>query len=186
MNDREKALATLRAAREALIDHIAQVIVDREDFTSEIVDGWSTATEEILDLGERLRRLTQVIDGMPPARVEPTKYQPATYGDYTGPASAGVTTLPTWDDFLHEINVHLFNNATHTLVSLSGMDSVIAREAVNIFNAQWDDPEFKAKAKSLRAQLRTGFTGSVILIQELFGVNEDIATRAYHSLRVAV
>ncbi len=96
--------------------------------------------------------------------------------------------LPTWDDFVREVEHENRNEASRILGVIARLDQPLAFQATNIFAAQYAlfPDDFRGKAMSLRAQLAAGAAGSVALIHELFGITGPKATEIYHSLRAVV
>lgn len=187
MNDRDRALATLRHARTLLAVKITDMVNANEHFAESLVDDWSDESEQVLDFGERLRRLNQVIDSLPREPVPTTNSADTFFNPSLGEPYKTLSLLPTWDEFVVEVNANHLDEAAVILASLAQIDTDTARRATDVFAEQaWTNPEFAAKANSLRAQLNANMQGSLNLIRELFGIGGKLAVQIYHSLRVAV
>lgn len=181
MTEREQAIETLKKARDLLADKITETVNADPDFAEALADEWSDAAEKVLELGERMRRLVQVIDYLPLPRPQPDFVQSDTLSCFA------VGSAPTWEDFLEEVELRNLPTAASLLASLTELDLQIARRATDVFVAQVNlDPTYMDKARSLRAQLACNTTGSLNLIRELFGIGGDVAVRAYNSLKVTM
>lgn len=187
MSEHRKAVEKLKAARDRLIARIVERVNDCDDFEDSFTDDFSNGDEAIMDFGERLYRLNQIINNMPfDARGEPVvsmsmTYEPPSYISQ----QLVVCQFPTWDDYLEAVLISDYRGAANTLVKLAEIDISVAEKATHIFAGQMNlDPEFEGKARSLRAQLAANTTGSLNLIRELFGITGPTAVRMYESLKV--
>jgi hypothetical protein len=150
----------------------------------------------VLELGDRLWRLNQMIHAMPPEPSEVSVTQAdARFTQPTGNNQIDLSPfviqqgvpLPTWQDFVQAVEDENRNDAARILGQIAQLDTALAFQATNVFAAQYAlVPEFKFKAMSLRAQLAAGAAGSVALIHELFGITGVKATHIYQSLRATV
>lgn len=192
MTDRDQAVATLKEARDLLAKKIIRMVNDDSNFAEGLTDEWSESGEVVLELGERMRRLVQVIDNLPlpsyvPSYVPDHVTEETFFDESLGAPYSPLPTLPTWDDFLYAIESARLDNATFILSNLARVEQHVAQNAVIVFAEQWkDEEEFRAKARSLRAQLMSNMNGSLNLIRELFGIGGTMAVGIYHSLKVAV
>lgn len=189
MSEHRKAVEKLKAARDALMARIVERVNDCDDFVESFSDEFSTGDEAILDFGERLYRLNQIINNMPFDAPD----EPAPDCVLFTPAPAVVTNhlivcqFPTWDDYLDAVLISDYRAATNILVKLAEIDITVAEKATHIFAGQMNlDPEFEGKARSLRAQLAANTTGSLNLIRELFGITGRTAVQMYEALRVTL
>ena len=189
MSRRNKAIHLLKMFRDELADALTDAVLDNDEWRN--LDGFSMSDEKVIELGDRLWRVNQIINSMPPEAV-------AAESSFTQPTGNQLVDLapfvitqgvprPTWDDFVREIEDENRNTASRILGEIAQLDPQLAFQATNVFAAQYVLlPEFKSKAMSLRAQLRCGAAGSVQLIHDLFGITGAKATEIYNSLRVAV
>lgn len=184
MSERNRAIETLRGARERLIEEITDLVnngnLGRDDLAEELSNRFmSGGGDGVLELGDRLNRLNILISAMPSDLPEPS-IADSNLSYVVSPS------LPTWNDFLDAIAEGNNRQAGILLTIMTGLDPEIAEQCANVFQGQYSlDPHFTGKANSLRAQLRCNVAGSLVLIKELFGVTGQTAVTVYQGLRVA-
>lgn len=187
MPDRNQAIQLLTAAREAVADRIADIVTEADDFVSDFTQPFSSHADELLELGERLTKLSYMISHMPSnarpndayfAEVEPYNVSMAmTYEPAQQPAS--------WDRFVEECDSRSLANATRELVALLRIDHIMAQRCVAHFAAKLvaDRDETVGKLNSLTAQLRINTSGTLNLLRELFNLHGQMAINVYNRLR---
>lgn len=192
MSRRNKAIHLMKMFRDELADALTEAVLDNDEWRN--IDGYSTGDEKVMELGDRLWRLNQMIHAMPAE----TELTPAdtTFIQPTGKPHLDLSTfviqqgvpLPTWDDFVRAVANENRNQASKILATLARIDPQLAFQATNVFAAQYVlyPEEFRGKAMSLRAQLAAGAPGSVRLIYELFGIVGPKADQMYQSLRTTI
>jgi hypothetical protein len=186
MSDRNQALSLLKIARDGLAGRITELVNEHGVSFTDAIGGdyMGPECEAVLELGERLFRLNQVISSMPP---EPTPDVRVQDNGPTFVITPVFPQLPTWEDYLKQVIENDTAQAARTLATLANIDMTLARRATNVFAAQYfmcDD--IAAKAGSLRAQLRAGEAGSMNLIRELFGIDGPPLHRMYCALKTAI
>lgn len=195
MSRRNKAIHLMKMFRDELADELTEAVLDNDDWRD--INGYSTGDEKVMELGDRLWRLNQMIHAMPPEPSAVTQTQAdAQFTTPTGSNQIDLRSfviqqgvpLPTWDDFIREVEHENRNEAARILGIIARMDAELAFQATNVFAAQYAlyPEEFRGKAMSLRAQLAAGAAGSVNLIHELFGITGKRAQEIYQSLRAVV
>jgi hypothetical protein len=191
MSEHRKAVDKLKAARDALMAKIVERVNDCDDFVDSFTSEFSLGDEAIMDLGEKLYRVNQILNNMPfDAPGEPP---PDDCTWIMEPDAAVVTNhlvvcqFPTWDDYMDAVMISDYRGATNILVKLADVDISVAEKATHIFAGQMNlDPTFEGKARSMRAQLCANTTGSLNLIRELFGITGPTAVKMYEALKVTL
>jgi hypothetical protein len=176
--------------RDAVAEKLTDVIMDDDEFGK--VEGYNRSDEEFFDLGDKLWRLNQILNNLPPDET-PTQSGSIQTNPTANSGPIDLSTFviqqgiprPTWQDFVAAVEGENRNEAAKILAALAGLNVALAFQATNVFAAQYAlyPEEFKGKAMSLRAQLAAGAPGSVRLIYELFGIVGPMADQIYKSLR---
>ena len=188
MPDRNQVIKLLTKAREAVADRIAEMVNDADDFVEDFTQPFS-AFDELLELGERLTKLTYMISHMP-ANSRPVD---AVFDGESDPWSqeiVGIYAPPavqpgSWDRFVNECDNRSLLGATGELVSLLRIDHIMAQRCVAHFAAKLvaDRNDTVGKLNSLTAQLRINTSGTLNLLRELFNIQGQMAINVYNRLR---
>lgn len=192
MSDRNRAIAILKAGRDALSEKItARILAAEDDFVEALTHEFGTTeVDTVLEMGERIYTINRVLSAMPPDEETPTRqmfYNPDIGEPFTNSVICTAIPVADWNDYIERIEADDRETATKILSGLANLRMDIASKATHIFASQYYlDDTFAGKARSLRAQLKANKAGALALIRELFGINGKVAVEIYESLKATV
>lgn len=205
MNERARALAILKQARDLLTDRLTARIVDARDAILEDAAGvtYTSELEAIYDqVGARLVHVNALLANLPPSdepiedATHPQQLLTMAPGDPVFVASTAAPHLDTieasstespasFQSFVQEIVANDVDQAGATLAGLLELDPTrAARCAARFHERLTQEPDFLTKAMQLRHALRAGTVNDVLLmLWECFGLQGLEAVGVYQTLQ---
>lgn len=213
MNDRARALAILKQAREILLARLTERVLDNEESILDDARGESYMGEidALYDqIGTPLVHLNQILSNLPTeddVQVHDTHAVHATahsYAEIVPPAWPEVPALPaprtsavseaiaeevvapiSFQTFAAQIQAHDVTGAGESLAYLFDLPTPRALRCAEYFFQQLrDDAEFLVKAMQLRREIASGsHNGAILLLYQCFGLSGVESIGVYQVLK---